>query len=207
MTENEIHHAKEELLENISDLFLKYGLRSTSMEDICSHLKISKKTLYQFFANKDDVVEQVMLHRRNNHRAQKDMEKMKSLDAVRMMLSIARHIIDDLKSRKPSNLFDLRKYHPEVYERVNERDHTFIHNLLNEIIDKGIRENLFRPDINREMQIYLFIKQMALLGEPEIITDMIYPMETVITTIVDNFIRSLATSKGIKELENIGEEI
>jgi len=207
MTENEIHHAKEELLENISDLFLKYGLRSTSMEDICSHLKISKKTLYQFFANKDDVVEQVMLHRRNNHRTQKDMEKLKSLDAVRMMLSIARHIIDDLKSRKPSNLFDLKKYHPEVYERVNDRDHVFIHNLLNEIIDKGIRENLFRPDINREIQIYLFIKQMALLGEPEIITDMIYPMDTIISTIVGNFIRSLSTPQGIKELENVGEKI
>ena len=58
--------ASEELLENISGLFLKYGLRSTSMEDICSHLKISKKTLYQFFQNKEDVVEQVLMYRRNN---------------------------------------------------------------------------------------------------------------------------------------------
>ena len=47
MTENEFYRTKEELLENISELFLKYGLRSTSMDDICSHLKISKKTLYQ----------------------------------------------------------------------------------------------------------------------------------------------------------------
>ena len=67
MTESEINRTKEELLENISELFLKYGLRSTSMDDICSHLKISKKTLYQHFSNKDDVVEQVLLYRRNSH--------------------------------------------------------------------------------------------------------------------------------------------
>ena len=64
MTESEFNRTREELLENISELFLKYGLRSTSMDDICSHLKISKKTLYQYFSNKDDLVEQIMMHRR-----------------------------------------------------------------------------------------------------------------------------------------------
>ena len=58
-----MNFSKEELLANISDLFLTYGLRSTSMEDICNYLKISKKTLYHIFENKDDVVEQVMLYR------------------------------------------------------------------------------------------------------------------------------------------------
>ena len=54
---------KEKLLEDISELFLKFGLRSTSMDDIANHLKISKKTLYQYFENKDNVVEEVMLFR------------------------------------------------------------------------------------------------------------------------------------------------
>ena len=47
------------------------------MDDICSHLKISKKTLYQYFSNKDDLVEQIMMHRRNNYRTQKDIEELK----------------------------------------------------------------------------------------------------------------------------------
>ena len=46
------------------------------MDDICSHLKISKKTLYQYFSNKDDLVEQIMMHRRNNYRTQKDIEEL-----------------------------------------------------------------------------------------------------------------------------------
>ena len=122
MTESEFNRAREELLENISELFLKYGLRSTSMDDICSHLKISKKTLYQYFSNKDDLVEQIMMHRRNNYRTQKDIEELKQHNSVEIMLTIRDHIIRSFNSRMPANLFDLKKYHPDVYQRVNNKD-------------------------------------------------------------------------------------
>ena len=137
MTESEFNRAREELLENISELFLKYGLRSTSMDDICSHLKISKKTLYQYFSNKDDLVEQIMMHRRNNYRTQKDIEELKQHNSVEIMLTIRDHIIRSFNSRMPANLFDLKKYHPDVYQRVNNKDQIFIQNLFNEVIDKG----------------------------------------------------------------------
>lgn len=203
MTENEINRTKEELLENISELFLKYGLRSTSMDDICSHLKISKKTLYQFFSNKDDIVEQVMLHRRDNERAQKSIERLIQHNSVAIMLAIRDHIIEGFKSRMPANLFDLKKYHPEIYQRVNERDQKFIHHLFTDVINKGIREGYFRENINKDVQVYLFAKQMAFLSEPELLTDLKYPLETIVSTIVENIIRSFATQKGIIELEKM----
>lgn len=203
MTESESYRTKEELLENISDLFLKYGLRSTSMDDICSHLKISKKTLYQFFSNKDDVVEQVLLHRRDNNRTRKDIEKLKQHNSIQIMLSIRDHIIASLNSRMPANLFDLKKYHPDIYQRVNEKDQIFIHDLFIEVIDKGIEEGYFRADVNKEVQVYLFVKQMTFLGEPEMISDIKYPVNIIVTTIVENVIRSFVTPKGIEELENL----
>lgn len=203
MTESEINRTKEELLENISELFLKYGLRSTSMDDICSHLKISKKTLYQHFSNKDNVVEQVLLYRRNSHQVKKDIEKLKQNNPIKIMLSIRDHIISSLNSRMPANLFDLKKYHPDVYQRVNEKDQIFIHNLLNEVINKGIEEGYFRKDINKSVQVYLFVKQMAFLGEPEMLSDIKYSAQIVVSTIVENVIRSFATPKGMEELEKL----
>ncbi len=203
MTESEINRTKEELLENISELFLKYGLRSTSMDDICSHLKISKKTLYQHFSNKDNVVEQVLLYRRNSHQVKKDIEKLKQNNPIKIMLSIRDHIISSLNSRMPANLFDLKKYHPDVYQRVNEKDQIFIHNLLNEVINKGMEEGYFRKDINKSVQVYLFVKQMAFLGEPEMLSDIKYSAQIVVSTIVENVIRSFATPKGMEELEKL----
>lgn len=203
MTESELYRTKEELLENISELFLKYGLRSTSMDDICSHLKISKKTLYQHFSNKDDVVEQVMLHRRDNNKARKNIEKLKQHTAIEIMLSIRDHIIESLNSRMPANLFDLKKYHPDVYLRVNQKDQVFIHTLLNEVIDKGIQEGCFREDIDRDVQVYLFVNQMSMIGEPETISNIKYPVATIVSTIVENVVRSFTNPRGTEELEKL----
>ncbi len=203
MTANENKHLKEELLENISDLFLKYGLRSTSMEDICTHLKISKKTLYQLFSNKDDIVEQVMLYRRNNHHTQQKLKELRQLNSIHMMLNIRDHIIENVNSRLPANLFDLKKYHPEVYKKTNKIDQDAIQELFNEIIDKGIKEGNFRTDINQEVQVYLFVKQMLILSEPELISEIKYPIATIVSTIVENTLRSFVTPQGqniLKEL-------
>ncbi len=201
MTANESKQLKEELLENISELFLKYGLRSTSMEDICTHLKISKKTLYQLFTNKDDVVEQVIIYRRSNHQTQQQLKKLRQLDSIQMMLSIRDHIIESFNSRLPANLFDLKKYHPEVYKKADKIDQETIQGLFNEIIEKGIKEGNFRTDINQEVQVYLFVKQMLILSEPELISEIKYPIATIISTIVENTLRSFVTPQGEKILE------
>lgn len=201
MTANESKQLKEELLENISELFLKYGLRSTSIEDICTHLKISKKTLYQLFTNKDDVVEQVIIYRRSNHQTQQQLKKLRQLDSIQMMLSIRDHIIESFNSRLPANLFDLKKYHPEVYKKADKIDQETIQGLFNEIIEKGIKEGNFRTDINQEVQVYLFVKQMLILSEPELISEIKYPIATIISTIVENTLRSFVTPQGEKILE------
>lgn len=203
MTANESKQLKEELLENISDLFLKYGLRSTSMEDICTHLKISKKTLYQLFSNKDDIVEQVMVYRRNNYHTQQQLKKLRQLDAIHMMLNIRDHIIENFNSRLPANLFDFKKYHPEVYKKANKIDQEAIQALFNEIINKGIQEGNFRSSINQEVQVYLFVKQMLILSEPELISEIKYPIATIVSTIVENTLRSFVTPQGQEILEEL----
>lgn len=80
------NHLKEELVGCISDLFLKYGLRSTSMDDMANHLKVSKKTLYQIFENKEDVVEQVMYYRLENLRKETSPEELQKIGPVRFCM-------------------------------------------------------------------------------------------------------------------------
>lgn len=201
MIEKENSQVKEDMIEDISDLFLKYGLRSTSMEDICTHLKISKKTLYQFFANKDDVVEQVMLQRRNNRRVKEDIENLLQQNALEALLLIRDHVISDYSSRLPANMFDIKKYHPEVYEKILQLDVEFSYTTLRKLLKNGIKSGYFRKDLHLDIQIYLFTKQMSFLGEPEMISSIQYPMNDIISTIMENFIRSISTPKGISELE------
>lgn len=204
MTDIENSHSKEQMLACISDLFLKYGLRSTSMEDICSHLKISKKTLYQFFNNKDDVVEQVLLYRRNNSDMQKSFQQLKAgKNAIEIFLTMRDDLIKKMHSQLPANTFDVKKYHPAVYQKITEIDEKNASIFLNEIINKGIEEGLFRQDINREVQTYLLSKQMQFLANPELIDKLAYPLELIISTIIKNTIRHFATPKGLEILDEI----
>lgn len=198
------NHLKEELVGCISDLFLKYGLRSTSMDDMANHLKVSKKTLYQIFENKEDVVEQVMYYRLENLRKETSPEELQKIGPVRFLYEIKRHIIDNLNTRLPANYFDLKKYHLEVNRRIEAEKDQIMKSVLNEILSMGVEKGVFRQDVDMELQVYIFSRQMSFLEEQEMPDDLKYPVPLLVSEIVDNFIRAIATPKGIEELERIG---
>ena len=189
--EENTNQFKEELLASISELFLKYGLRSTSMDDIATHLKISKKTLYQQFTNKDDVVEQVMLYRRRVRIKNANTEGLDKLNPIEVISRIKDFMESDLGSRIPANYYDMKKYHPAVYQKV---------------VDSGIKKKYFKDDVDKELQLYLLGKQLQFLREPEVISQIIYPLSVIITTIFVNFIYAVSTEKGIKEFERLKKE-
>lgn len=193
--------APGEMLECISDLFMKYGLRSTSMDDICTHLKISKKTLYNYFDNKDHLVEKVMLHRRSSFRLESMKEQIKPYTGVEVLLYTSAKITAMLQSQIPANSFDMKKYHPAVFEKITRQDEERMGLILNTIIEKGKAEGSFRKDLDQDIQVYLLTKQIGQMCDPEILVRLAYPMEKIVITIIENFIRGIATEKGIKELE------
>lgn len=194
------------MLQAISDIFLKYGLRSTSMDDICTHLKISKKTLYSYFENKDHLVEAVMCYRRENCTIAEFESKMQPYSAVEILDLTASHIIRTLKTQFPANNFDMKKYHPGIYEKIIKKDEQQIHDVLALVMKKGCKDGSFRNDIDIEMQVYLVLNQFGVMCDPENQSRLRYPVEEIIKTIFDNLIHSLSTPKGIAEYQKVKTE-
>lgn len=195
--------SKEELLANISDLFLTYGLRSTSMEDICNYLKISKKTLYHIFENKDDVVEQVMLYRLESIRKRTTPQEVSKIGPVHFVYDIKKHIIENLNSRMPANYFDLKKYHPEVDKKIRAEKDRIMKSVLKGVLSVGIEEGFFRQEADMDLQMLLLNRQLSFLEELERPLETDYPVSLLISTIVDNFIMSISTERGREEFEMI----
>jgi len=199
-------YLKEELLGAISDLFLTYGLRSTSMEDICNHLKISKKTLYQIFENKDDVVEQVMHYRLEKRQQENAPGELSRMSPIRFLCNMKKHIIKDIGTQLPANYFDIKKYHPEVYKRIQTEETEFMEALMEMMLEKGVKEGVLRQDADMKLQLYLLIQQFMNFREKEMINSVGYPASVLISTVVDNFILAISTVKGVKEFEKIQKE-
>lgn len=176
------------------------------MEDICQHLKISKKTLYQYFENKDCLVEKIMDYRRSLFRMEDLKESIKPYSAIQILFKTVHHLIRTLQSSIPSNQFDMKKYHPAVYEKIAQQDEEKAKMVFDTIIEKGIKEGSFRNDIDKRMQIYLICKQIQTFGEPETILTLPYPIEQIVPAVIENFIRNLASAQGLLELEKQKQE-
>lgn len=199
-------HVEEELLAGISELFLTYGLRSTSMHDICVQLRISKKTLYQIFENKDDVVKQVMFYRIGKRRKMDTVDRLEMVSPIVFINDIKRHIIEELNTLMPANYFDLKKYHPVVYKEVEEENEAYFEAIMTVVLQKGLDSGYFREDINLEIQIYLLTHQFNVLRETELVNSGEHPKPLLVNTIIDNFILALSSAKGLTEFERIQQE-
>lgn len=199
-------HLKEELLAAISELFLTYGLRSTSMDDISARLKISKKTLYQIFENKDDVVEQVVSYRLEKRRKENAPDELSEVSPVRFLYNIKKHILADLDTQLPANYFDIKKYHPEVYGKVLRDELNLMETTMDAVLKRGVREGFLRSDTDMKLQMYLLAKQFNFFREQELANAIEYPGADLVSVIIDNFILALATEKGREEFEKIKKE-
>ena len=102
---------RESILEASYGLFHKYGIRSVSMDDIARELTISKKTIYQYFKDKDDLVSTVTKKQMDMERREIEEIEKSSVDAIDELAKMSVCVRKNLKEINPSLLFDLQKYH------------------------------------------------------------------------------------------------
>jgi len=176
------------------------------MDDISAHLKISKKTLYQIFENKDDVVEQVVFYRLEKRREENAPDELSKMSPVQFLYNIKRHILADLNTQLPANYFDIKKYHPGVYAKILREESKFMETLMDVVLKRGVEEGFLRSDTDMKLQTYLLTKQFSFFKEQELANAMEYPKADLVSMVIDNFILALATEKGREELGKIKKE-
>jgi AcrR family transcriptional regulator len=106
---------RNRILSGTEELFMKYGVRSISMDDIARHLGVSKKTLYQHFADKDDLVTHVSSSHLQRDQAMFADLRQQSSNAIEELARISVWIKEDLEKMNPTLLIDIQKYHPKAF--------------------------------------------------------------------------------------------
>ncbi|WP_164974282.1 TetR/AcrR family transcriptional regulator [Filimonas effusa] len=139
---------KERIQEKAAELFLRFGIRSVTMDEIASQLGISKKTIYQSFADKDELVTAVFEEMLNNSKNDCIVDRSKSDNAVHELF-LAMDLMEDLfKTMNPYVLYDLERYHPAVFAKFLEFKNGFLLQAVKDNLEWGIKEELYRPEIN-----------------------------------------------------------
>lgn len=146
---------KEEIVKAAKDLFLKYGIKSVSIDDVCNALHISKKTFYVYFKQKDEVVETILEEMRAHNKHFVFSQGECVIDQMLRHSKIKKG--NDEMVRKHLNFFyDLEKFYPEIYsrhcaiERKKGEDH------IRALIVLGQEQGVFRTDIDEDVMSKFF---------------------------------------------------
>lgn len=159
---------KDTLIAESLHLFLKYGIKSISMDDICKRLCISKKTIYQLIANKDELVSAVL--EKHLEEDEKEIEAItsQSSDAIEEMVFITRYILDFLGQMKPAFLYDLQKYHHASWHLISQKHFSFIEKTIYNNLIRGQKEGIYRKDFNPVVISKLYVKKSNCMADEDV---------------------------------------
>src|SRR5688572_18790170 len=154
--------AKERILIKAGELFMQYGIRSVSMDDIANNLGMSKKTLYQYFADKDELVDAVVDGHIRGIQGDCTSCKKDAKDAVHEIFLTMERIMEEFNNMNPMLLYDLEKFHFKAYQRFREHKDKFLLQVIRNNIEWGIKEELYRPDVNVDVMSKFRIESMMI---------------------------------------------
>jgi TetR/AcrR family transcriptional regulator, cholesterol catabolism regulator len=189
---------KKKILKAAENLFMKYGVRSISMDDISRHLSVSKKTLYQHFADKEDIVS-MTCQAHIESMANQFLEITKnSKNAIDELAKISRCLKQNTEDTNPSLLFDLQKYHPKAWSVWVNHKNKFIRESVIRNLKQGIEEGYYRPELNVDIIAAMRIELVQLPFDDEIFPTSKYKIAEVQMHIFDHFVNGILTDKGRK---------
>lgn len=192
---------KERILVRSHELFNKYGIRSVSMDDISAQLGMSKKTLYHYFADKEELVDACFSGVMDDHRCRCLDDKKKAENAVHEELLAYEGMTEMLADMNPSVLHDMQKYHPAAFKKFQEFKYKFLYNVISDNLRRGVDEELYRTDIDIDVLTRLRIESVMLAFNTEAFPNNRTQLVYIQQQLFEHFLYGIATAKGQKLIQ------
>ena len=188
---------RDKIIEKANELMLQYGIRTVTMDDISRDLGISKKTIYQYFRDKKDMVNNIAEMRLEIEKNRFLGAEDESLDSVHELMLISQCLRESMKDMKMNVLNDLQKFYPEawsMYERFKRE--TMMCSLVR-TIKKGQEEGYFRVSLDAELMAIIRMEQVqAFILNQNIYPKDKYTLAEVQMQVFDHFMHGLFTIEG-----------
>ena len=179
---------------------MRYGIKSITMDDVARELAISKKTLYQYFTDKNDLVKKVfaqhLLH--ISTACTKTFEE--SSNPIDQMLSMSMQRAEEMNKMNPALLYDLKKYYPERWQELDKYKNEFIYGRIILNMQKGIEAGLYHDSIKTDIvaRIYVHLVDIMIGSENELKKH--YNQKELHLSVITYHLRAVCTKKGLDYL-------
>lgn len=189
---------KEKIIAKATDLFMKLGFKSVTMDDIAEEMCISKKTIYKYFCNKEILIEEAtaIVHKAIHQSI--DTIVAKNHNAIEENFEIRKMFKEMFKTGEASPAHQLRKHYPEIYDKVMSREINECNAVFKQNIERGIQQGLYRKDILIDTYVGFYYNLIfSIHGN----TSTEKESKELELQALEYHTRAMATAEGIIELE------
>ncbi len=195
---------KEKILETASEMFLKLGFKSVTMDDIANELGMSKKTIYVHFPNKSKLVESTAIYVFNQISEGIDVICGLQKNPIEEIYDIKNFVKDHLKDEKSSPQYQLQKYYPKIFKTLKSKQYDLMSACVVDNLKRGIELGLYRKNIHLNFIARLYFNNINNLKDEDLfpVTDFSSKNE-LMENYLEYHLRGICTEKGLKKLEEI----
>jgi AcrR family transcriptional regulator len=197
---------KERIIKEARDLFFRLGIRSVTMDDIAAQVGMSKKTLYQHFADKDAIVDDLVEGEVGLMQGETMACIKSSANAIEEIFISMEMANKHFTKMNPMVLFDLHKFHFKSFQKFMEHKNTFLITVIMDNLKRGIAEGLYRIDTKIDIMAKYRLQMLMLPFDMEAYPPMQYNLIDVSNAMIENFLYGLSTEKGYQLIEKYKSE-
>ncbi len=193
---------EEFILLEAEKLFMKYGMRSVTMDDIAKQLGMSKKTIYTHFKDKNELVIKLIAKMLHDDECQMDACSLKAENAIHEVFLMIECLKEMLSGINPVVFYDLEKYHNEAYCLMMNFHHTHIYNKVKAGLERGIGEKIFREDINQDILASVRVNQINWSFQCDLVRSGKHSLYEVMEETAIHFLHGVSTLTGFVLINN-----
>ena len=198
---------KLNIVEKANSLFRTFGIRGVTVDDICRECGISKKTIYNYYSDKQSLAnETIKFHYNNLYKEIKTIIDL-SGNSIETFFKISSHFRETLNDTTPLFVHDLKKFHPELYKNHQDYKEKLFEKSLQKVLIAGKEEGLIRNDINEKIISKLRIEMIEIGFNQDIFPLKKYDYRDIQLISFDLFLRGVVTSDGLKVYEKFLKKI
>ncbi len=188
-------------LDRVESLFLRFGIKSITMDDVAHELSISKKTLYQMIESKDALVIKVLDQHISREKANCIIRSKEASNAIEEIFIIMDSNTQELSQMKTNIINDLQKYHRDAWLMIRNFQYDFVLKVIRENLARGRKEGLYRDDFDPDI-----IAKLHLAGSFNLFDDQLFPVNsnskvTLLREQMMHFLHGIVSPKGLAYLK------
>ena len=190
-----------EIIQKSADIFLKHGIKSVTMDDLAKGLGVSKKTIYKYFDDKDDLITKIVLAKTTKDRIVCEESRTESQNAIDALFKISEFVSNMLSNVHSSVFFDLQKYHHNAWNVMEEHKHLFVKSQIKQNVERGQKEGLYIESLNPEVVASIYVATMDGLFDGRTFDMDTFRFAEIFNEIFAFQIRGMASEKGREYLK------